>query len=312
MEITAEADFTIEEKTLLDMHSVVNVVNIILYELSSLSEHLGTFEPLDSLQHEIVDMADNLRDPEMASRQVQQVNTHIRRIETVLQPVWDRAETPQPDGSPGDPFVLNVRQNLQSIYQILKIRAREIMARHQNPDAWVVHEICALRTNFSEVFRAIERNSHGSYRIVYNVAEHEKGDYFVTLDITSDNGKTVCMPAIFQDVMRDILANARKYTEPGGHITAGLYDSGEELRFVVEDEGRGIPQDEIDGIVEFGSRGSNVQDRPTRGGGFGLTKAYYVTRKFGGRMWIDSELGQGTRIEIRIPHPNPGQSDSCC
>ncbi|MFP4637996.1 MAG: hypothetical protein ACLFM6_06090, partial [Spirochaetaceae bacterium] len=41
--------------------------------------------------------------------------------------------------------------------------------------------------------------------------------------------------------------------------------------------------------------------RPTRGGGFGLTKAFYVTRSLGGRMAIESEPDVGTRIEIEIP-----------
>jgi len=113
------------------------------------------------------------------------------------------------------------------------------------------------------------------------------------------------MPAVFQDVMRDLLANARKYTQPGGTITAGLHDSGTHLRFVVADTGRGIPPGEIQSVVEFGRRGSNTQDRPTRGAGIGLTKAYYVTRKFGGRMFVQSTgvPGEGTRIEIRLPLP---------
>jgi signal transduction histidine kinase len=39
------------------------------------------------------------------------------------------------------------------------------------------------------------------------------------------------------------------------------------------------------------------------GGGFGLTKAFMVTKRFGGRFWIASELGRGTRIRIVIPLP---------
>jgi signal transduction histidine kinase len=39
------------------------------------------------------------------------------------------------------------------------------------------------------------------------------------------------------------------------------------------------------------------------GGGFGLTKAFLVTKQFGGRMWIKSELGVGTRITLKLPRP---------
>ena len=41
----------------------------------------------------------------------------------------------------------------------------------------------------------------------------------------------------------------------------------------------------------------------TMGGGFGLTKAFLVTKQFGGRFWIASEVGVGTRIRIQIPRP---------
>jgi signal transduction histidine kinase len=113
------------------------------------------------------------------------------------------------------------------------------------------------------------------------------------------------MPTIFQDVLRDLLANARKYTKPGGRITAGLRQNSDLLRFLIIDNGIGIPPAEILNVVKFGYRASNVADRVTHGGGFGLTKAFYVTRKFGGQMWVDSAgvEGKSTRVEICIPLP---------
>jgi signal transduction histidine kinase len=111
------------------------------------------------------------------------------------------------------------------------------------------------------------------------------------------------MPPVFKDVMRDLVANARKYTTPGGHITFAVHESETELRFVVEDTGRGIPAAEIPTVVQFGRRASNVGDVRTMGGGFGLTKAVLVTKQFGGQFWIASEAGLGTRIRIVLPRP---------
>jgi signal transduction histidine kinase len=39
------------------------------------------------------------------------------------------------------------------------------------------------------------------------------------------------------------------------------------------------------------------------GNGSGLSKAWYVTRKLGGRLWLESELGKGTKVTIEIPVP---------
>lgn len=281
------------------MHSVLNVINVVVLELLTLSERLGDDPEIDRLHEDLVDCIDSLRDPESAETTVGNAEALAEGMERTLDRVIERhrAET--------DPVVVAGKKNLRSIFAILKTRAREIIARHRSPTAWVEHDIGDLTAAFTTVLRAIEQNSHGGYRIVYNVAEHEDGDYLVNFDITSATEPRIRMPAIFQDVVRDLLANARKYTAPGGKIDAGLYNSGTELRCIVSDTGRGIPDDEIESILGFGARGSNVLDKATRGGGFGITKAYYVTRQFGGRMWITSrtEYPSGTRIEIRIPVP---------
>lgn len=91
----------------------------------------------------------------------------------------------------------------------------------------------------------------------------------------------------------------------------GLYQTEQELRYVVEDTGCGIPPDEIEKVAHFGHRASNVSNIRTMGGGFGLTKAFLVTRRFGGRMFIRSGLQRGTRIRIVLPRPHAGASKDC-
>lgn len=56
-------------------------------------------------------------------------------------------------------------------------------------------------------------------------------------------------------------------------------------------------------VVQFGYRATKAKNRPTMGGGFGLSKAYYVAQLFGGTMDIDFPLadGSGTRVKIKIP-----------
>jgi hypothetical protein len=48
----------------------------------------------------------------------------------------------------------------------------------------------------------------------------------------------------------------------------------------------GIDEEEISHIIEFGVRGSNVANRRTMGAGFGLTKAYFFTKQFGGSFKV--------------------------
>jgi signal transduction histidine kinase len=160
-----------------------------------------------------------------------------------------------------------------------------------------------LHADFRTFFAAVEKNGKGRYRIVYNAARKGPQDYYIDIRFEASDGGPLLMPPVFQDSMRDLVANARKYTAPGGSITAALYEDDRALRFVVSDTGRGIPEAELETVVQFGKRASNVGNVRTMGGGFGLTKAFMVTKRFGGRFWIASELGRGTRIRIVIPLP---------
>jgi len=299
MEITAPLELSIDEENLIDMHSVLNVLNVITYELMRMETILGDVPELETLIKGNENAAKILRDREQAHELVRKIGDFIAQTEDVLQTLATK-ENKAEDAEFKESF-----ENIRSIFNILEIRAAEIAARIENPTAWVRHDISKLKDNFINLFRAIEQNSHGGYHIVHNIAEHESGRYFVSFEINSISNDFLYMPAVFQDVVRDLIANGRKYTPPGGRIISGLSQNEERLRLVVTDTGMGIPKQEIASVVQFGKRASNAKDRPTRGGGFGLTKAYYVTRKFGGRMWIESTgvPGEGTNIEITIPLP---------
>lgn len=288
-----------EQESLLEMHSVLNVMGVITYELMMLQSMLPECDALDELIEENADVADILRRHDQAICLVGNISSYISKVRAILH------EAAHKRNVLNHPEFESRLDNLNSVFEILETRAAELMAREQASDPWVWHDIADLKQKFFKVFKAIERNSHGGYRIVYNVAEHSERDYLVNLEIDGDDAPRIRMPAVFQDVMRDLLANARKYTPPGGRIIAGLHQSDESLRLVIEDDGAGIPPNEITEVVKFGYRASNMADRVTRGGGFGLTKAFYVARKFGGRMWVESAgiQGEGTRIEIRIPLP---------
>jgi signal transduction histidine kinase len=298
VEIKDVPELSREQAALIDMHSVVNIMNVLLNELEYLQEVLRKEEPLQPAVDAIQQIHGRLRNSDDIGAEL---GSLLKCEDRVMQVVHAALEA-HPDAA-DDPDVRDSVGNFQSVFAILDTRARELLDRVQAPQRWTDHDVEQLTANFTNVLAAIEKNSKGRYRFVYNIAEQERQDYIVNFRIESVDGTTIHMPPVLQDVMRDLIANARKYTEPGGELSAGLVDNGKELRFVVEDTGRGIPAEEVQQVAEFGKRGSNVDDQATMGGGFGLTKAYLVTRQFGGRMWIDSRPGAGTRITIRIPRP---------
>lgn len=299
VEITEIPALSPGESSLLDMHSLLNVLNVLYGELSLLGLTLGDDPELlqpalaacDRFRADLGNAAASLRHAQILPETV-------AAIQRVVAEELDRRPARKEE-----PEVRDSLANLQSVFKVLDVRSREILARSRTPGEWVDLPIEDLRADFREVFAAIEKNSRGRYRIIYNLARQEAADYFINFDIESANPSVVSMPLIFKDVMRDLMANARKYTPPGGTINAGLYETAETLKFSVQDTGRGIPAEELQTVVHYGKRGSNVGQVRTLGGGFGLTKAFLVTKQFGGRFWIRSEVGIGTRIRIEIPRP---------
>ena len=300
IEITEIPPLSPGEQSLLDMHSVVNVLNVLRCELTVLGLMAADNEDYFREGLAICDsLLTSLHDPAEALRTAGHVEEFEHVVFTEL-----TGKLEEPPRRPDPKEESEALENLRTVFAILKVRAQEILARAATPDRWEPFDLEHLRHNFLDVFAAVEKNSKGHYRIVYNAARKGPQDYYIDIRFESATGGPLLMPPVFQDSMRDLVANARKYTAPGGNIVAALYEDYRELRFVVSDTGRGIPEAELETVVQFGKRASNVGNVRTMGGGFGLTKAFMVTKRFGGRFWIASELGRGTQVRIVIPRPS--------
>ena len=295
IEITEIPPVAPGEQSLLDFHSVVNILNVLGGELMVLGiDANGDDRLLCEGLAVSQSILDSLADPALALQLAP-------RLDELERTVFDEIQAKLTPGQRESPATVETCANLRAVFRILGARSRELLARAGMPGAWESMDIGQLRANFIAVFTAMEKVSKGRYRILYNAACQEKADYYVDFKVEVEEGTSVQMPPVFQDVMRDLIANARKYTAPGGSITAALHEDRNEIRFLVRDTGRGIPETEIRDVVSFGRRASNVADVRTMGGGFGLTKAFMVAKQFGGRFWIASELGRGTQVRIHLP-----------
>jgi len=297
IEITEIDDLLESDKNFVDLHSVLNVMNVLFGELQCLELDFEDDRILKPSLERCQYILDSLHDHSKAIAMVEKMPESEQLIMDNVQAAL--AQYPEKMNSPE---VQESVDNLRSVFSILEVRVRELIECFQYPDRWIEFDIEQLKNNFLNFFAAVEKNSKGRYRIIYNLAAQSTNDYFVSFTIESPTGKTITIPPRFQDVMRDLIANARKYTPWGGQIAIGLLDDGENLNFVVEDTGYGIPIDELGMVVNMGIRGSNVKHLRTMGDGLGLTKAFLVTKRNGGKMWIASDGQHGTRIKIIIPN----------
>ena len=103
-------------------------------------------------------------------------------------------------------------------------------------------------------------------------------------------------------VMANLLSNALKFTENGGAIEVSAHSNGSgEIVVCVRDSGVGIDAGEIEQLFETYRQLASGKYPMRKGTGLGLVICKKIVEAHGGRVWVDSELGQGSRFYFSLP-----------
>ncbi|MFI0399791.1 MAG: ATP-binding protein [Thiolinea sp.] len=114
-------------------------------------------------------------------------------------------------------------------------------------------------------------------------------------------------PDRLMQVMLNLLSNAAKFVpHPGGKVDVYITDAPEGVTVAVQDNGKGIAQHEQEQVFEKFRQAGEFSDRP-QGTGLGLPISRQIVEHFGGRMWLESELGAGARFSFFLPRLNEAQ-----
>ena len=113
-------------------------------------------------------------------------------------------------------------------------------------------------------------------------------------------------PDAMNQVFGNLVENALKYAKEGKRILVGarLLDSDgkTEVDFCVRDFGPGIASEHLSRIFERFYRVDKARSREAGGTGLGLAIVKHIVLAHGGRIWAESELGQGTAFHFTLPH----------
>ena len=116
-------------------------------------------------------------------------------------------------------------------------------------------------------------------------------------------------PNRLNSVMTNLLSNAIKFSGEGAKIEVTVHWDDEEAVVSVMDDGPGVPEEEIPRIFEHLFRGRiTVQDpnNPIEGTGLGLSLAKTIVEQHGGRIWVETEEGEGSTFSFALPRePTP-------
>lgn len=100
------------------------------------------------------------------------------------------------------------------------------------------------------------------------------------------------------EVLENLVGNAIKFTSSGGSVTVGASARPNEILFWVKDSGAGIPAEALPHLFD---RFWQARKKDRRGTGLGLTICKAIVEAHGGRIWPETQAGQGTTMFFTVP-----------
>lgn len=206
-------------------------------------------------------------------------------------------------------FVANASHQLRTPLTGMKLRLESAIAEAEDD---------AVRQRLEAAEREVDRLSEIVARLLVTAAAVEEGrPTRVDLDdaieravarweeratrasaklaATGDAGRAEGNPSDVDQILDNLLDNAISYAPGDVTIEAGRRDTS---AFVaVEDRGPGIRREDVARVTERFYRGG---DAPRGGSGLGLAIARDLAEKWGGSIAVTSEVGRGTRVEVRL------------
>lgn len=202
-----------------------------------------------------------------------------------IQAICDRLLASQPE-SPINADLKSLRRSsddlhryIQSILQVTKVEAKDF-------------KISKAVTDINEdIEKVVQRLQPLAQEKQISIVTNLEPMFSIEVDTT-----------LIQEVIHNLIENAIKYTPPSGRVTVASRETDDNVEVVIEDTGPGIPPEEQSEVWGKFTRGrTEASAGISSGTGLGLYLVKYFIELHGGRVFLNSELGKGTKIGFAIP-----------
>jgi two-component system phosphate regulon sensor histidine kinase PhoR len=218
-------------------------------------------------------------------------------LRTPLTSISGYVETLLEDERMGPSFTPQIREFLEAIYKSAKRMGRLtddllVMAKVDSDEQKLRPqpvEVSILLREAEDAVAALVREKHG----VLEIVEFPDAEVIADLD------------AIVR-ALSNLIENALNYGQGAGGalvvLSAVILPAApQEVRFCVEDFGAGIASEHLSRLFERFYRVDKTRSRESGGTGLGLAIAKHIVEAHRGRMWVESELGRGSRFCFTLP-----------
>ncbi len=124
------------------------------------------------------------------------------------------------------------------------------------------------------------------------------------------------LPPVYVDetrvgqVLTNLVENATKYSDEGTKISIEARHRGDEVTVSVADEGSGIPEDFLDKLFNRFYQVEDVATGRKKGTGLGLSISRGIVEAHGGKIWVKSRPGAGSKFSFTLPVAGKGEADA--
>lgn len=162
-------------------------------------------------------------------------------------------------------------------------------------------EVAADMLTFSRTMRRTDRTLVSMPEVIRRIAqvtgkEFETAHVLLKTDLGPGAMTVQGAPAEIQEILMNLVMNAREAMEAGGELTIGAWLQGNQVLVRVRDTGPGIPAAALKQIFD------PFYTTKAQGTGLGLWRVYHLARNLGGSVEVESIPGQGTCFTVHLPH----------
>ncbi|SMO40673.1 two-component system, unclassified family, sensor histidine kinase and response regulator [Gracilimonas mengyeensis] len=183
------------------------------------------------------------------------------------------------------------------------------MIHQSSKDVWMLLSDLLNWARMQSGELMVQKEEVSSVKLINNVLELM--EYQLTKKDMNINLKYEQEHPIFVDeryiatILRNILSNAIKFSEPGADIDISLQEGEAAYTIAVTDYGIGMDEETIDSLFSSKFHPRNKNEINKNGSGFGLMLSHQLAKIHNCKLEVVSKLGEGTTITLTIPVPSP-------
>lgn len=242
----------------------------------------------------------------------------LKRVDQQNRQIAQQVEELKAAGAVRREFSANVSHELKtplmSISGYAELMMNGMVKQEDIPDfsGRIYHEANRLTNLVSDIIQLSRMDENSGDMPVepvdlYELAEDVTGNLRshaekkkLTLTLEGESAVVQGVRQILYEMLYNIADNAVRYTEAGGHVKISVGKRGGSSFYCVADTGIGIPKKEQNRIFERFYRVDKSHSRQTGGTGLGLSIVKHGVQLHKAKLYLDSEPGKGTRMEIRF------------